>query len=175
MLIIAYILFITVYVLNQIRLVVRFKTNQRLFSAKLLTEKFYSVLLILGAIIYISLIADKVIEALLNMQVYGQTSSQVPLILSTLPLVFISYNIFVYEGLFAYSDQYLIGYKFVIPLSSISITKVSVSRFNKVTAKVATSDKSVKNKEFVMRASLANYTIFKQFFDERVSEGGLEL
>jgi hypothetical protein len=27
----------------------------------------------------------------------------------------------------------------------------------------------------LMRASLANYTMFKQFLDERVSEGGLEL
>ena len=80
-----------------------------------------------------------------------------------------SYSVFLYEGLFAYCNDYFLGCNLKVPLSSIQITKTSVNWFNKVKVKITIYDEASKNdKTIIMRASLSNFNLFKQFLDEKV-------
>ena len=167
---IVYVSLFLLYSFYQLATVIRFRKNQRHFSAKLLTEKLYSTLLIATAIIYIGIVTDQLIEVFSDIHMYSYPDSRIPFVLSVLPLIIITYNIFLCEGLFAYSDKYLIGCNLKIPLSSIKITNISVNRFKKVKAKIVVCEEfAKKNKEIVMRASLTNFNMFKQYLEEEMS------
>jgi hypothetical protein len=62
------------------------------------------------------------------------------------------------EGLFAYSDEYLLGYNVKLLLSSVVLKKTSTNRFNRVKAIITIPDsKTGKLRDVVLRTSKKNF------------------
>ena len=116
-------------------------------------------MLVVSAIIYLSGSIDATVDVFSDLQRYS--IGRLPFAIYALPLIITSHSLAMFEGLYAYSNGYLVGHKSVIPITSVTLKKLSVNKLNRVKAVLSIHDQdNAKAKDVVMRTSKKNFDEF---------------
>ena len=162
--IIIYICFILFYICSQISTVVKFRNNLKKYSAVLLMNRFYLAALVVVMLISLSMITKAAFDVLSSIQ--RNSNEQLPFAIYALPLITTSFSSALSEGLYAFGNGYLVGYKSVIPIKSVKLKKMSVNKLNRVKAVLSIHDQDkAKAIDIVMRTSKKNYDEFAKIIE----------
>ena len=156
---IIYICFLLFYICFQISTIVKFRNNLKKYSAVLVMDRFYLASLVVFSLISLLMITEAVFDVLSSIHRYS--NEQLPFAIVGFPLIFITFNFAASEGLYAYGNGYLVGYKSVIPITSVTLKKLSVNKLNRVKAVLSIHDQDkAKAIDIVMRTSKKNFDEF---------------
>lgn len=162
-----YIIFFFIYAgLSIVRFSVKIKKN----NAKLLIDKKYVLALILATIVYAILIID----GLVNWNSHPMNNNFIGIFSFMFYLVFVglgTLKMSLDEGLFAYTQESLIGRVITIDLENLKLIKTNINKFGRRTAKfeiLKSHDRMAKNKKILLRLNDENFEILQKAISAKV-------
>lgn len=167
-LLLIFIIVLLVYFGYEAYFLISFMKRIKKTNAILVTDSLYLVCIVMVWVIYFGILADYLVDIYLNYNMYANTKT--PFITYILPIMAISYDLLVVEGLFAYENYSFIGRRIRTNISKVKIKKYKKNKFtNRVKAKlIVTDEKTGKRKEITLRATDTDFEKFKAVAGKRI-------
>ena len=139
----------------------RFISFSKRNNLVLILDKPYKAAIFIVGFLYLSIYISSLVDVFMNIEKYYDWN--LPFITYTVPLMIITFNVLINQGLFAYNESGLyIGSKVKIIKENIKINKVNMNLFMN-RGKIVISDNDAGQK-YILRTSKKKVQSFIEFF-----------
>lgn len=143
-----------------------FKKIIKKYKATSMMDNLYAIAIYMVGFLYTGMYTSSAVEIFQNIGKYE--NDDLPFIIYAMPIMIITFNILVNEGIYAYScDKLFIGGKKIITKENVKISKIkknSITGRAKIVITINNAS-SENNRRFIIRTSISKIQPFIEIFD----------